>query len=191
MSKLSQQTTAVYLCFIPDYGNLYFGDKRTKQTEYSRRLLRYAYKKQFGVDLATQNLRVSKTGKLECDKHHLSVSHSGNYVCVAVSTAPVGVDLQKFNGEKVMNVAKKFFTEEEQTRLAASENKLDTFYFTWCKKEALWKSLETQPMTIATVNSTKSDFFVQKLQLDGENYYLAVTGEAASVTFVDATELPQ
>ena len=191
MSNHLLQQPIVFLCRIPSCENADCGKKRATQSEYARKLLDYAYAKQFGLDLATQNLRVDENGKPMCNQGYFSIAHSGDYACVAASNAPVGVDIQKFNGVKSLTVAKRFFTEEEKRQLDECENddgKIDCFYLTWCKKEALWKSLEAQPATVAPVNTTASKFFAQKLQLDGETYYLAVTDENANIVFVEPTE---
>ena len=155
-----------------------FGEKNAMQSEFAAQVLRRAYREVFRLNLDELNLRRLSNGKLTCDKGYFSISHSGSYVAVAVSERPVGVDIQKYNGEKVLDVAKKFFTEAEKRQLAESDGKIDCFYLTWCKKEALWKSLDAQPPTIATVETSNAPFTTSILNLDGEKYYLAITGDA-------------
>ena len=176
----------VYLCRAP-ITELPLAEKTAIQHQFALQILRRAYSEVFNLNLDGLNLTTLKSGKPVCDRGYFSISHSGNYVCVAVSDAPIGVDIQKYNGEKALDVAKKFFTEEEKRRLAESDNKIDCFYLTWCKKEALWKSLDVQPPTIATVETTAAPFTTSVLTLDGEKYYLAATG-GAKIIFADITE---
>ena len=193
MSKTPQKNNIqapcayVYLCRAPKT-ELRFGKKIAMQHEFALQVLKRAYRDIFDCNLDELHLRTLPCGKPVCDKGHFSVSHSGNYVCVAVSNTPIGVDLQKYSGEKVLDVAKKFFTEEEKRHLAASDNKIDSFYLTWCKKEALWKSLDKQPPTIATVETVDAPFATSVLTLDGEKYYLATTCENANVTLLDTLD---
>ena len=175
-SDFASQNT-VYVCRAPQT-NLQFGEKIAAQHRFALQVLHRAYLEVVDWNLDELHLHRLPNGKYVCDKGHFSISHSGNYVAVAVSNAPIGVDIQKYNGEKVLDVAKKFFTEAEKRQLAKSDNKVDCFYLTWCKKEALWKSLATQPLTIATVETCEAPFTTRILILDGETYYLAVTGNA-------------
>lgn len=169
--------TAVFV-FRTDTNDLRFGAKTAYQTECAVKRVKQAYKDLWNVDAENLNLRKLPCGKWVCDKGYFSVSHSGNYVAVAVGTIPVGIDLQRFSGVKIADVAKKFFTEKEKLALQKAQNPTDAFYVTWCKKEALWKSLENQPATIKPVETTGIPFTVQVLKLEEETYFLAVTGEA-------------
>ncbi len=130
--------------------------------------------KQRGIQLQLQHLA---SGKCVCENGYVSISHSGNYVAVALADVPVGIDLQRKVKVNFQAIAKKFFTagEQQALRLANCEK---TFFEIWCKKEALWKSLEIQPPTIATVDTTGTVFTQKTLTLSGETFFLAVTGNA-------------
>lgn len=170
----------VYVCRAPET-DLRFGEKIAMQHQFALQVLKRAYRELFNLNLDELNLRELASGKPVCDEGHFSISHSGNYVAVAVGNAPVGVDIQRYSGKKVLGVARKFFTEAEKRQLAESDSAVDCFYTTWCKKEALWKSLDVQPPTIATVETTSVPFTTSILTLDGEKYYLAITGNAKMV----------
>lgn len=130
--------------------------------------------KQRGLQLS---LRQLSNGKCVCENGYVSISHSGNYVAVALSNMPVGIDLQRKVKVNFDAIAKKYFTASEHQTLH-SVNCEKTFFEIWCKKEALWKSLEIQPSTITTVDTTNATFTQETLNLDGETFFLAVTGEA-------------
>lgn len=171
------QNCCVYVCRAPET-QLRFGEKIALHSGFALQVLRRAYREQLHLDLEELHLRRTENGKLVCDSGFFSISHSGNYVAVAVCDKPVGVDIQRFSGAKIRDVAQKFFTERELRKFFDAANFTDCFYFTWCKKEALWKSLEEQPATIAHVETCNAPFTEKKLVLDNETYYLAVTGEA-------------
>lgn len=172
----------VYLCRVPDNENARYANKIELQDKFAFRLLCFAYKETFGKSSTSQNLRKLPSGKWVCDHGFVSISHSGDFVAVALSENAVGVDLQKCTNVNMSRIASKLFTKDEQAALNSAENFTECFFFTWCKKEALWKSLDVQPPTVSTVDTSKGQFFLQKLQLDGETFYLAVTEPSTVIT---------
>lgn len=76
-------------------------------------------------------------------KAHFNISHSGDYVVVAFSDCPVGVDIEKNKGNR-LKVAKRFFTREELDDLNAfpeEQKQIDYFYTLWTLKESYMKAL--------------------------------------------------
>ncbi|MEY3051306.1 MAG: hypothetical protein RLY31_1091 [Bacteroidota bacterium] len=69
---------------------------------------------------------------------HISLSHSGTLVAAALSTTPVGVDLQRKN-EKIIRVSHKFVGEAEEESLTDA-SRLEHLHLYWCAKEALYKA---------------------------------------------------
>lgn len=76
---------------------------------------------------------------------HYNLSHSKDYVALAISDAPVGIDIQE-KRPYTDSLVKRFFSEAEA---AAYENLLPAtdretlFYTLWCRKEAYGKLLGT------------------------------------------------
>lgn len=76
-------------------------------------------------------------------KAHFNISHSGDYVVVAFSDCPVGIDIEKNKGNR-LKVARRFFTREELDDLYAfqeEEKQIDYFYTLWTLKESYMKAL--------------------------------------------------
>ncbi len=73
-------------------------------------------------------------------KLHFNLSHSGAYVCCAVSGEPVGVDIQQITEVKE-GMAERFFTEKDKQRLSAlrGEEKKQLFFRMWSIKESYLK----------------------------------------------------
>jgi len=74
-------------------------------------------------------------------RHHpvyFNVSHSGDYVALAISENNVGVDIEKLRLNK-MRVARRFFSDTEINRLQASEIPDQDFTRLWSLKEAYLK----------------------------------------------------
>lgn len=71
-------------------------------------------------------------------KIDFSISHSGNYVAVAISKKPVGVDIQEI--KDIDFDSRKFvFDDEDENVYQKSLNKKDVFYSLWVAKEAKFK----------------------------------------------------
>lgn len=76
---------------------------------------------------------------------HFNLSHSGDYVCCAVSTTPVGVDIQQHVAVK-QRIAEHFFTEQDNQRLERQERLTgrgkewkELFFRMWSIKESYLK----------------------------------------------------
>ena len=69
---------------------------------------------------------------------HISWSHSKKAIAMAVSSKPVGVDIE-WIGRYRENIARKNFSKEEWEHLEKSEQKEQEFYKLWTRKEAFVK----------------------------------------------------
>lgn len=65
-----------------------------------------------------------------------NISHSGEWVCLAVSSREVGVDIEKHD-EKRTRLAKRFFSEKEQQVCRSVKD----FFDIWTQKEAFIKAI--------------------------------------------------
>lgn len=84
---------------------------------------------------------------------HFSVSHSGPWWACAVDLRPVGFDIEyparheRFGTEqgqqRLLAIARRFFTEEENEFLLKNKDNFDAFFSIWVKKEAYLKYLGT------------------------------------------------
>jgi 4'-phosphopantetheinyl transferase len=74
---------------------------------------------------------------------HFNISHSGDYVVVAFSDCPVGIDIEKNKGNR-LKVAQRFFTQQELNDLflfAEEQEQVDYFYQLWTLKESYMKAI--------------------------------------------------
>lgn len=79
---------------------------------------------------------------LESGELFFNISHSGEYVLCAVSKTPTGCDVEKEGGVN-LNLAKRFFDEEEYNTLISAEGKEqeELFYRFWTLKESFIKAV--------------------------------------------------
>lgn len=70
-----------------------------------------------------------------------NLSHSGNLLMVAVSSRPVGIDLELIRADfDFTDLLPGSFSETEQFQIWQSDNSLRRFYWFWTRKEAVLKA---------------------------------------------------
>lgn len=112
---------------------------------------------------------------------HFNLSHSGDWVALSLSSAPVGCDIQEIRPYQPA-LAKRFFSEKEQAMLEAATDKQRCFFRLWTLKESYIKAMGAglaMPLATFTAGETAGCFY-QEYTLQAP-YCLAVCsrGEAA------------
>jgi 4'-phosphopantetheinyl transferase len=75
---------------------------------------------------------------------HFNISHSGEWVLIALGRHELGIDLEKINPEFDFDkLLENHFSEAEQTFIYAAADQVAAFYFLWTRKEALTKAWGT------------------------------------------------
>ena len=86
---------------------------------------------------------VTDRGKPFCRSHphiYFSLSHSGNFVALAISDREVGIDIEKLRPARE-NLVKRVCSQKEIDAISVSENPHVKFTEIWTKKEAYLKAL--------------------------------------------------
>ena len=115
------------------------GKRRKSEILSSNILLRKAFKAVCGKDFrlysGTYGKPLVRDGKV-----YISISHSGNYVMVAVADCNIGCDIQKEEkGKDPIRLSKRFLSEKECERIGDSSDKLHLFYKYWTYRESYSK----------------------------------------------------
>jgi phosphopantetheinyl transferase len=118
-------------------------------------------------------------GKWLCKDAYFSISHSGEFVCVAVSNQPVGVDFEKIDELRFHDLPEeKICTEKELATLPLGENRAREINRLWTVKEATFK-LQNGKVFLPNAMETDGVLKCSKaFQADGEEYFLTVVGGA-------------
>lgn len=75
------------------------------------------------------------------DKVYFSLSHSGDYVAVAISDSPIGIDIEEVKGHKNL-IEEKYFSDEERRLMNEDPDGSDVGFFRlWTLKEAFLKAV--------------------------------------------------
>ena len=72
---------------------------------------------------------------------HFNVSHSGDWILIAISANPIGIDLERTDASfTYQNLLDFSFDIEEKSYILKSRFPVETFYQLWTRKEALLKA---------------------------------------------------
>lgn len=67
----------------------------------------------------------------------ISVSHSDEYIVLAIDKDPIGVDIERIRNRDYISMAERFYTNEEA--LLVKDKGIQSFYELWTMKEAYCK----------------------------------------------------
>lgn len=180
----------VYFARVPDEGEmtpLYpperdmdvqsVSNERVKREKYYVwRLLEYALEHSFGLRMPELEFTKDSGGRWSTPRCEISLSHSGSAVAVAVSRAPVGVDIELPRALRSDRMAEHILDAAElgDYAMLSEEEKADCLIRRWTAKEATFKSLH-----LAVFEPTKTRVDEQRIKtdeivLDGERYIYSV-----------------
>ena len=118
------QETVVYLKKITQPE----GEKKELERELSQcgwELFRMGVQEQYGLDGEKITIERNVHGKPYLPGHPqicFNISHSGEYAACAFASIPIGMDLQQHRRAAWERMAERYFSAEDQKRLAAAEN---------------------------------------------------------------------
>lgn len=112
------------------------------QRYYVWKLLEYALRNSFGLQPENMQFSVDENGKWSCAECFFSLSHCKDFVAVAVSHSPVGVDIESLDRTVAPGLHRKVLTDtelEEYNRLDKTQQP-QYLLEKWCAKESLFKA---------------------------------------------------
>jgi 4'-phosphopantetheinyl transferase len=75
------------------------------------------------------------------DKLYFNISHSGNWVLIAIGKKELGIDLEKMTGEAIRDsLLRECFHRDELKLISESEDPVMEFFKFWTRKEAFLKA---------------------------------------------------
>lgn len=155
-------------------------NEATKREKYfAFRLLCHAFARSFGLSEAEIPFKKESCGGWSAGKYFLSISHSQNALAVAVSCAPVGVDIERVNASRAEEMAHRFLTERELALFenTPKEQKEEVWIRLWTAKEAAFKAKHKPHFKPTETDSTKENVYTDVLSLGGELYAWSVAAE--------------
>lgn len=115
------------------------------------------------------NIKRNHCGKPYTDDYDInfSVSHSDEYIVVAISKSRIGVDIERIKDRDYIKVARRFFDHKEYKNI---ENIKD-FYILWTLKEAYTKMLGVNLNTRITKDNINGEGY-NIIHYDKPNGYI-------------------
>lgn len=140
----------LYICKTTDFFDLSYLELLSKERQ--NRVNKYLYLEdkirslvaglmlKYTLKDKVENIEYNEYGKpyLKGENIHFNLSHSGDYVLLAIDEFEVGVDIEKISTIK-QKVADKYFTLEENSWLREN-NENENFYYLWTGKESVIKA---------------------------------------------------
>ena len=152
-------------------------NERVKREKYYVwRLLEYALEHSFGFRLSELEFTKKADGRWSTPKCEFSLSHSGSAVAVAVSRAPVGVDIELPRVLRVDRMAEHILDASElgDYEMLSEEKKADCLIRRWTAKEATFKSRHLSVFEPTKIQVSKDQIKTDEVVLDGERYVYSV-----------------
>ena len=145
------------------------------------KLLEYALQQSLGLGIEQARLK-KQNGKWVSDTVEISLSHSKEALAVALSGAPVGVDIESAADIDREGVAKRFFTEGELCKYASSppEKREESFLRIWTAKEAIFKSRAQMAFIPSSIDTSDVTAYTSCVAIEGAPYVLSAFSEALS-----------
>lgn len=156
---------------------------------YAWKLLEKALMRSLGLKIEELDIKRTENGKWECPACHFSLSHSGNFVAVAVSRKPVGVDVEKANEARFTDaLAEKITTVRERELLGSMSDKRAALNALWTKKEAVFKMLGEKAFQPRNIEVSEYTTATKTIQSEDGWYYVSVASEDAAQTIFRSTD---
>ena len=119
-----------------------------KRSMIAELLMRAELSKALGIDRDRISIAASPFGRPYCVNNpqvFFNVTHSGDYVGIAVDEAPVGIDIEKITRcrAECLRIAERFFAPQERRYLAGFSGDAEfckAFYTLWTLKESYIKA---------------------------------------------------
>ena len=146
------------------------------QKFFAWKLLERVLARCFGLKMEELDIRRTQNGKWGCSDLFFSLSHSGNFVAVAVSNGPVGIDVEKFDASRFsLALSEKIATEREREGGASPRNLIEL----WTKKEAVFKLSGGRAFIPKDIETSAFSTITRFFEDGGENYFVSVAADNA------------
>ena len=147
-----------------------------KEKYFVWKLLEFVLEKEFNLDYKKVKFYKNPIGTWACNTIKFSLSHSHDYVAVAVSEKEVGVDVQK-----VVNVCKRVI--EKVVRASEIPENLDEMakkefaIKLWSVKESIFKQNPIKNRSVLSTDINGANVVTFKIPIDNDIYYLSACTE--------------
>ena len=152
-------------------------NERVKREKYFVwKLLCYALERSFGIRGKKLEFTKETWGGWSAKGAEISLSHSDGALAVAVSRAPVGVDIERLRAPRGDRLSELIMTDGELAAYekAAEDEREEHLIGVWCAKEAIFKSKKLSAFRPKEHDTLKESFKRDTVTVKGEKYVFTV-----------------
>ena len=162
--------------------------KVRQQKYYVWKLLESALMRSFGLKTGEINITKLDSGKWVCDECHFSLSHSDDFVVVAVSQKPVGVDIERCDESRFTDALSEKVAssrEREELRRGGGHEKLAAL---WTRKEAIFKQSGGNCFQPKDIETSQYSTVTKTVRGESGKYFVTVASEDARFAVFRSTD---
>lgn len=147
---------------------------------YVWKLLEYAVSQSLKFPFSKLSFEKDACGKWKSKDLEFSLSHTDGVVAVALSSVPVGIDVERADRTVSATLANKLLKEEETRAYEALPQAEKSPYLLkkWVQRESAFKKIGGQGFFRERENILSTHTWVRQILLDGEKYLLSVATDA-------------
>ena len=152
-------------------------NERVKREKYCAwKLLKYAMERSLGIKMENICFSKDENGKWSSPACYFSISHSGSLVAVAVSRAPVGIDIEAMDAPMRAESTDRLLTcSEREDYLTCSVAERQTYLVEkWAAKEAIFKKDGQKNFVPAEITIKENELYKKELLHGGKGYFCFV-----------------
>lgn len=170
-------------------------EKVRREKYFVWKLLCYALERSFGKREKKLDFVKKPCGAWSTDGIEFSLSHSDGAVAVAVSRAPVGIDIESVHSPRSEKIAERIMTEDEFSRYneLPAEKKVDRLIEIWTAKEAIFKSKHKSDFVPSQYSTLSESFKTDAISLNDKKYVWTTATETPEkiriFTDIDLTKI--
>ena len=145
------------------------------------KLLQFAVEQTFSRPFNDFIFTKNENGKWVCKDFYFSLSHSKNVVAVALSSSPVGVDIQIDEPLQNLSIAKKILNDKEMGIIKTLPEKEMNAYLVgvWTQKEAAFKRENEKIFIPRKIQLQDTETLLTK-KMETEKYLLSISSTLLS-----------
>lgn len=196
----------VYIAALPENGTIGDVECKARQNEirsvsnerirrekyFVWKLLLYALERSFGMRARKLELVKESYGGWSAGDTFVSLSHSGGALAVAVSRAPVGIDIERVHMPRSQSIAERIMNAEELALYESipPEEREERLIEIWTAKEAIFKSKRLDSFIPNRQDTLSESFKTESVTVEGEKYVWSVaTSTPEKVRVFDRIDL--
>ena len=142
------------------------------------KLLEYAIFDVLGRHICDFEFKKEESGKWCAEGLYFSLSHSENALMVAISSHPVGVDIEFIHNPRSAAFAKRILTESECEEYERTEDKFAYVIKKWTQREAVYKRSGVGVFSPRRINCDGISTFTDIVKIEKDEYAFTVAADA-------------